>query len=315
MRGRPLAVTLCAALAAAILADPPAGAAEVTYLHSLSDFNGTVPYSHVRIHLDRVRNEAYVLEGHSVRVFNDTAMEVHAFGYEPALGAIVDLAVTGGGDLLVLSRTRGGASDELEFSLLRCDYRGRILESRSLDPPPGAPAFRPQRMVVRGDRVLLLDGLGLRLLTADLGGRVERLVDLAAMLEVPPERAASVDISGFDLAEDGTVLLTVPTLFRAFLIAPDGTIRSFGRSGSAPGRFGIVAGIAAGPEGQVYVADKLRSVVMVFDRDLRFVTEFGGYGMLPESLVRPDDLAVDARGRIYVTQLRNRGVSVFEVAP
>ena len=61
------------------------------------------------------------------------------------------------------------------------------------------------------------------------------------------------------------------------------------------------------------MADRLRSVVLVFDRDLRFQTEFGYRGDRPANLFVPDDLAVDRRGNIYVAQAANRGVSVYRV--
>ena len=50
---------------------------------------------------------------------------------------------------------------------------------------------------------------------------------------------------------------------------------------------------------------------MVFDKDFSFLTEFGNRGLRPENLIIPDDLAIDKRDRLYVTQARRRGVSVF----
>jgi len=61
------------------------------------------------------------------------------------------------------------------------------------------------------------------------------------------------------------------------------------------------------------VADRLRSVVLVFDPDFRFQAEFGYRGDRPSSLIVPDDLAIDRRGNIYVGQAANRGVSVFRI--
>ena len=80
-------------------------------------------------------------------------------------------------------------------------------------------------------------------------------------------------------------------LFKAFQLSPDKKLASFGRSGSAPGRFGVVAGIVTDSRGNVLVADKLKSVVMVFDKNFDFLTEFGYRGSRPENLVVPDDLA------------------------
>jgi hypothetical protein len=61
------------------------------------------------------------------------------------------------------------------------------------------------------------------------------------------------------------------------------------------------------------VADKLRCVVMVFTKDFKFLTEFGFRGLGPSNLVGPMQLAVDSKNRLYVTQLRNRGVSVYQL--
>jgi DNA-binding beta-propeller fold protein YncE len=74
-----------------------------------------------------------------------------------------------------------------------------------------------------------------------------------------------------------------------------------------------VGGIVVDDLGYYYVADRLKSAVIVFDRDLRFQTEFGFRGFKPDNLMGPKNLALDAEGRLYVSQLRSRGVSVFKI--
>jgi hypothetical protein len=59
--------------------------------------------------------------------------------------------------------------------------------------------------------------------------------------------------------------------------------------------------------------ERLRSVVMIFDREFRFLKEFGYRGDKPGNLIRPSELALGNSGKLYVTQLRNRGVSVFSI--
>jgi hypothetical protein len=86
---------------------------------------------------------------------------------------------------------------------------------------------------------------------------------------------------------------------------------SFGRPGSSPGRFGVIAGVATDDSGNILVTDKLKCVVMVFDKGFTFLDEFGYRGTRPENLIVPDDIAVDRKGRVYITQGRRRGVSVF----
>ena len=86
-------------------------------------------------------------------------------------------------------------------------------------------------------------------------------------------------------------MFSVPVLFKVFEVAPDRSVRTFGRPGSSPGRFGVIAGVARDRQGNTIVADKQRSAVMVFDRDFNFLTEFGYYGSRPDNLVRPGELA------------------------
>jgi hypothetical protein len=74
-----------------------------------------------------------------------------------------------------------------------------------------------------------------------------------------------------------------------------------------------VGGIVADERGNYYVADRLRCVVLIFDKDFRFQKEFGYRGANPENLIGPRNLVLDTGGRLYVSQLRSRGVSVFKI--
>lgn len=120
------------------------------------------------------------------------------------------------------------------------------------------------------------------------------------------------NIHGFSVDEQGNALFTIPTQFRAYALSPDGHLRAFGRKGSRPGMFNIAGPIAADEEGYVYVADTLRAVVMIFSPALEFLVEFGGSGDGPGDLASPTDLAI-GHGKVFVSQGRERGVSVFLV--
>ena len=69
----------------------------------------------------------------------------------------------------------------------------------------------------------------------------------------------------------------------------------------------------ADDRGYYYVADKLKSAIIVFDKDFQFQLEFGYRGFSPENLNGPNNLALDDEGRLYVSQLGNRGISVFQI--
>jgi hypothetical protein len=52
---------------------------------------------------------------------------------------------------------------------------------------------------------------------------------------------------------------------------------------------------------------------MVFDSNYQFLTQFGYHGVGPGSLIRPDELIVDNKDHVYVTQGAKRGISVFKI--
>ena len=114
---------------------------------------------------------------------------------------------------------------------------------------------------------------------------------------------------------DGALLATLPITAHVVRISPAGEMSEFGRRGSAPGRFGVPMGIAVDRDGKILVSDVLRCVILVFSKDFKFLREFGTRSFKPEGLIAPGDLLADAGGRVYISQLRKRGVSVFQVGP
>jgi len=300
---------LAAALGTAVLpAGPAAAQVRATYLYTLSTFTGPVPYDHARLAVDRVNNEVYVLYQNTIRVFNDSGIEVHRFGDDLDLGHIVDLAVDDRGDILLLVHRDG------QPSIVRCDFRGRPRARTWLTGlPPGFSGFSPNRLAARLGRLFLASAMGLQVVVADREGRVTAAHDLFRLFELEEKDRGAVELGGFAVDGDGNVLMTAPVLFRAFVLAPDGTLSAFGKAGGGPGRFNVVGGIARASRGHLLVVDKLKGSVLVFSPKLDFVTQFAGRGYRPGELIVPDDLAVDATDRVYVSQAGKRGVSVFKL--
>jgi hypothetical protein len=210
------------------------------------------------------------------------------------------------------------------------NYRGEHVSEIPLKNLPKAfSKARPNRVVYAQGSLYLVDSASLLVVVVDERGFFERGHDLNKVLRpsLSRERAQReldnvdwkkkrlefIELNGFTVDGQGNMLFTVPVLFTAFRLSPDGGVETFGKSGSGPGKFGVVAGIATDDMGYVYVADRLRSVVLIFDSSLQFQEEFGYRGDRPSNLIVPDDLAVDRNGNIYVAQAANRGVSVFRL--
>lgn len=295
---------LVAAHLALLAAASPAGALEPRYAWNLATPGGAFRSSGVLLSYDAKARELFVLDGGTVRVFGESGMETFAFGADAALGGVRDVAALDGGDLLVLS----GAAP----ALVRCNFRGEPVATIAPRLPAGLAGFSPAFVRARGDRVYLADPRAMTVVVLDLSGAFVRSYDVAALLDVADKREET-GFRGFGVDPAGNLLFTVQPLFLAAVVSPEGEVRSFGKKGSGPGKFGVVGAIAADERGNVYVADVLRSVVLVFDPEHRFVREFGYRGKAPGNLVVPADLAV-GNGKVFVSQYASRGVSVFDVA-
>lgn len=294
------AVAACLAL--------PAGAFDVQYEYSLSTVTGVIPFAGVKLGLDPQHKEIFVIGDGLVRIFNQGGMEIFAFGDDADLGRPVGAVALPDGDMVILAYGVDG------YAVVRCNFRGEPIRKLTLS---GAPAgflddFHPGAIALANDKLFLADLRAMTVLVSDLEGKVVASHDLAKLLEVEARRQ-ELGVRGFNVDKDGNILFTVQPLFRAFVLAPDGTVKGFGERGSAPGKFNILGGIARDDQGRLYVTDLLKSAVLVFDAEYHFLKEFGYRGRKPSNLAAPIDVAV-ADGRIYVAQNARRGVSVYQVA-
>lgn len=75
---------------------------------------------------------------------------------------------------------------------------------------------------------------------------------------------------------------------------------AFGSVGSGPGQFLLPRHIAT-REDRIYVVDQLNHRVNVYDLDGRSILAIGSYGPEPPNLNMPRGVAVDAGGKVYVS--------------
>jgi hypothetical protein len=298
------AIIFLALASATANAQPVKGA----FLYSLSNFTGTIPYNWSRVVVDRERSEAYVLYQNTLRIFNESGMEIYKFGDDLDLNQIVDVAVNQNGDILLLAYRESGAE------IIRCNFRGEPkskIEAKNI--PNEFSKFSPSRMVYQHGNLYLVSLMEMRVVIMDDQGNFKKAYDLLPLLELEEKDRGSMEIVGFNVDKEGNMLFTVPVLFKACVLSPDGKLTWFGRPGSTSGRFNVVAGIVKDSRGDYLVVDKLKCAVMVFDKDFNFLTQFGYRGSRPGNLIAPDDIAIDNNDRIYVTQAARRGVSVFKL--
>lgn len=278
---------------------------EAKYLYSLSSFSGPIPYDAARIHVDEARNETYVLYQNIVRIFSPSGMEVFSFGDDLDLGHVLDAVVDVNGDVILLSYK------DSRSIVTRCNFRGVPVAPIEIRNLPAGLAFAPNRMALRDGLLYFATLADSSVIVTDANGEFRRHIDFLPLIESERRPEGGAEMNGFTVDKDGNIFFTVATLFKVFKFSPDGKLEAFGRSGSVPGRFGVVAGVAVDSRANVVVTDRLKCAVIVFDQNFTFLREFGYRGLKPENLIQPDDVAIDAKDRVYVSQGRRRGVSVF----
>jgi len=282
---------------------------ETSFLYNLANFSGSISYNWPNISIDGERNETYVVDKKetNITVFNDQGMEVYHFGDDGSLGFAVDLTVDREGNILVLSKNRSKAL------ITKCNFRGEpIAELELKNFPPDFFPFSADRIIYRQELLYLLDSGGLRVAVTDANGHFQNGYDLGTLVGIEENKRDGADIDGFSVDSQGNMLFTIPVKFSAFVLSPDGEYIQFGRPGGAPGKFNNVGGIVADDQGYYYVADKLKSAILIFDKDFQFQLEFGYRGSRPGNLNGPRNLALDSQGRLYVSQL-GKGISVFQI--
>lgn len=314
-------LALCLALALAATPDaagqgsdaevPALPTVEATFEHDLATPNGVVPLTWPALAYDRVHREVFVTGEGFVRIFDESGMESHRFGDDGSLGNVQRAVVLDDGSIVVLSLLDG------RRAYLRCDFRGELLARFGLSGlPKDLDDFQPDQLVHQGGKLYFAERGTMRVVVTDTGGafvRTYRLRDLVNAA-IPPdyERRGLGAMDAFNVDAKGNLLVTMSTMFGGAVISPSGEVRLFGSRGSRPGKFNIVGGIDADEQGNVYVADRLRSIVSVWDPELRFLGEFGYRGSAPWSLLTPFELVV-GNGHVFVAQAGQKGVKVYRV--
>ncbi|MBW2543216.1 MAG: hypothetical protein JRF15_14115 [Deltaproteobacteria bacterium] len=317
-------ITSLLALWIALLVSPAFAGTTASFQYPLASFSGPVESLWARLAVDPERNEIYTLRqrNNDIRIYDEHGMEIFVFG--EGVGSATDITVGNGGDLFLLTRGYQTATVQL------LNYRGEHVADIPLkNVPRDFAGIVPDRIQHQNGLLYLVDSNEMKVIVVDEAGRFEKGYDLGRAIKpfIPREKARrelsatdwralqlnNIDLNGFTVDAQGNLFFTVPVLFRAFKLSTHGELTDFGKAGSGLGKFGVIAGIATDEFGYVYVSDRLRSVILVFNSDLVFQTEFGYRGNLPSNLIVPDDLAIDGNGNLYVGQAAYRGVSVFKV--
>ena len=182
---------------------------------------------------------------------------------------------------------------------------------RTFDPGPTLVGWQPLGLSFdqRGDLFVTdVSGPYHRVHEFDQDGKLVRTIGTAGLLNFP--NGVAVDGRGYIYVSDSNN-------GRLVVFDASGQQASVIRRGSAEGDLGIPRGTAVDGDGRVYVVDTMAQGVQVYqayeagERAPRFIGRFGVEGTADGGFEYPNGVAVDARGRVYVTDWRNNRVQVW----
>ncbi|PYS42628.1 MAG: hypothetical protein DMG14_03350 [Acidobacteria bacterium] len=107
---------------------------------------------------------------------------------------------------------------------------------------------------------------------------------------------------------------------QVFKFSPEGkvlmTLGKAGVSGSGPDLFDQPTDVVVAQNGDIFVTDSHRNGknnrVVKFDRNGKFIKEWGKKGSGPGELSEPHTIAMDSRGRLFVGDRENNRIQIFD---
>lgn len=152
------------------------------------------------------------------------------------------------------------------------------------------------------------------------------LVDMSARIQVfdsdgnfrrawqTPEHALGRPV-GLGIGNDGQVLVADTHYHRVLIYSPTGQLLQTigGTADQEAAQFGLVTDVVQDREGNYYVGEYGEyDRIQKFSSDGKFLLQWGGHGVEPGQFMRPQGLAIDAQGRIFVADACNHRIQVFD---
>jgi len=123
--------------------------------------------------------------------------------------------------------------------------------------------------------------------------------------------------SGLSVDRDGNIMVADTHYFRVLFYTPQGKLLEEktigGTMGHGPGEFGFVTDAVQDSAGNYYVGEYGEyDRIQKFDREGKFLFQWGGHGEEPGQFIRPQNLAIDSQDRIWVADACNHRIQVFD---
>lgn len=200
-------------------------------------------------------------------------------------------------------------SDRPTGSVYVYDRDGAYL--REYRPAAAGNGWQPLAMAFDAEGTLYVSNLAgpfQRVLVIDRAGNLVRTLGAGQQLAFP--NGVAVDASG-------NVYVTDSNNGRLLVYGPDGSVVGQIGRGVGEGNLGLPRGLAIDERGRVFTVDTSGQGLFVYrvlaegQQRPEFLGFFGGHGLENGLFRYPNDVAVDSRGRVFVTDSANDRVQVW----
>jgi DNA-binding beta-propeller fold protein YncE len=193
--------------------------------------------------------------------------------------------------------------------ILKLDEAGAVTATLDRASDERLDLRQPMAMTSDGQRLIVANSLAAQILVLSTSGQVEKVVTLERGVGENTPRPIGVAVSA-----DGGFIVSDADNHRVLILDSDGhVLRSLGtgtRVGGSDG-FNVPGALALDPAGNIYVVDTLNGRVVKLSPAGRFLQQFGQFADTAGSLARPKGVAVDASGRVFVSDGLQAVIEVF----
>jgi len=282
------------------------GSALITYQESITadeeDRNLVLPSF---IYADSVTGEIYIIDGKGrIILFTPDLFPLVTLGKRDGVEAPQGLAVDAQGNLYIAQAvSKSNARNRVSV------YNACLKWERDiyLEDFEGSGSFAPYRLAVdkKGNLYVAASHFS-GILYVDNRGRI---IDIIA----PEEEGKKVTLNNVVIDKTGKIYAVSEDESRIYVYDENRKlINKFGEKGGSTGKLSRPKAIGVDDRtGSSYVVDYMRHTVTSYNKDGKYLFEFGGLGWSEGWFQHPVHLAIDNKGRIFVADLFNQRVQVF----
>lgn len=123
---------------------------------------------------------------------------------------------------------------------------------------------------------------------------------------------------GLDVDLEGRILVADTHYYRMLVYTKEGKLLDAktigGKAGTGQGEFGFLTHACQDKSGNYYISEYGENDrIQKFASDGKYLGQWGGHGSEPGKFLRPQKLSFDKQGRMWVTDVGNHRIQIFEM--